>query len=238
LSLETALTSRELQMNHLFRDRREAGRRLGDLFARRTDLREPVVLALPRGGVPVGFEIARALRAPLDVLIVRKLGHPGQPELAMGAIASGGVRVMNPDVVSEAPVPDAELDAVVLQETRELERRERAYRGERPPIDVRGRTVVLADDGVATGSSMLAAIRALRVSGPESVVAAVPVAPQDTVTRLEREADEVVCLASPEPFYAISVWYQSFPQLDDSEVRDILDHRAAEIAEAQSAASS
>jgi putative phosphoribosyl transferase len=238
LSLEAALTSRDVQMNHLFRDRREAGRRLGDLFARRTDLREPVVLALPRGGVPVGFEIARALRAPLDVLIVRKLGFPGQPELAMGAIASGGVGVMNPDMVSAAPVPDAELDAVVLQETRELERREKAYRGARPRIDVRGRTVVLADDGVATGSSMLAAIRALRVAGPESVVAAIPVAPQDALTRLEREADEVVCLASPEPFYAISVWYESFPQLDDSEVRDILDRRAAEIAEAKSAASS
>lgn len=220
-------------MNHLFWDRREAGRRLGHLFARRTDLREPVVLALPRGGVPVGLEIARALRAPLDVLIVRKLGHPRQPELAVGAIASGGVRVMNAEVALEAPVSEADLDAVVRRETRELERRERAYRGERPPIDVRGRTVILADDGVATGSSMLAAIRALRLSEPVSIVVAVPVAPQDTVTRLEREADEVVCLASPEPLYAISVWYQSFPQVDDVQVRDILDLWAAEIAEAE-----
>jgi putative phosphoribosyl transferase len=219
-------------MNHIFADREEAGRRLGHVLARRTGLRDPLVLALPRGGVPVGLGIARALQAPLDVLVVRKLGHPREPELAMGAIASGGVAVMNPAV---GFVPESELNAVLVREARELERREQAYRGARPPLKVRGRTVVLVDDGIATGSSMLAAIRALRASEPDSIVVAVPLAPGDTVSRLEREADEVVCLASPEPFYAIGPWYRSFPQLADVEVRDILELRGAEIAQAPAA---
>lgn len=215
-------------MRSMFSDRREAGRALARLLLRREDLEDPVVLALPRGGVPVGAEIARALDAPLDVLLVRKLGFPRQPELAMGAVASGGVQVMNPDVVGALPIPDELLQEVVERETRELERRERVYRGDRPVAEVRGRTAIVVDDGVATGSSMLAAIRALRVREPERIVVAVPVVPPDTVERLEREADTVIAVATPDPFLAISVWYGDFPQLADEEVRRILEDADAE----------
>ncbi len=215
-------------MKQTFFDRREAGRALAELLSKRTDLVDPVVLALPRGGVPVGFEVARALECPLDVLLVRKLGLPDQPELAMGAIASGGVRVMNPEVVTGAWVSEHEIQRVIEEETRELERRELAYRGDRPPAEVRGRTVILVDDGVATGSSILAAIRALRAREPAAVVVAVPVAPKGTTTHLASEADAVVCAATPEPFYAISLAYGSFPQVSDEEVRALLAQAAAE----------
>jgi putative phosphoribosyl transferase len=214
-----------------FLDREEAGRALARLLKDRSDLHDPVVLALPRGGVPVGYEVASALGAPLDILLVRKLGVPGQPELAMGAIASGGVQVTNRQVMDQIWASKEEIERVVAEETRELERRERAYRGDRPPTDVRGRTVILVDDGVATGSSMLAAIEAIRVREPESVIVAVPVAPAETCTRLGSEADGVVCALTPEPFYAISLFYSSFPQTSDEEVREILDRAEAELTE-------
>ncbi|MEX1258270.1 MAG: phosphoribosyltransferase [Gemmatimonadota bacterium] len=217
-------------MKQLFLDRREAGRKLAGILAKVAPIPDAVVLALPRGGVPVGLEVARALGAPLDVVIVRKLGHPWQPELAMGAIASGGVRVMNPEVVAAGDISEADIAAVLARETRELERRERAYRGDRPPVPVQGRTVVLVDDGVATGSTMLAAVRALRSLGPASIIVAVPVAPADTLSRLRGEADAVACVATPEPFLGIGLWYQRFSQLSDAEVHELLDARAGEMA--------
>lgn len=209
-------------MSQLFENREEAGRALADLLLQRSGLVDPVVLALPRGGVPVGLEVARALAAPLDILVIRKLGSPRQPELAMGAIASGGVRVMNPDVVARVSVSEQEMQRLIEEEARELERRERAYREERPPVEVRGRTVILVDDGVATGSSVLAAIQTARLPEPAAVVVAVPVAPRETCSRLAMEADAVVCVATPEPFFAISLSYRSFPQVSDQEVRSLL----------------
>jgi predicted phosphoribosyltransferase len=187
---------------------------------------DPIVLALPRGGVPVGFEVARALGAPLDVLIVRKLGLPQQPELAIGAIASGGVRVLNMDVVKGLGLPEDMIDEVTRREATELERREKAYRGGAIPPSVVGRSVVLVDDGVATGSTMSAAIAALREQRPHEIIVAVPLAPAETCARLGREADRVVCLESPEPFMAIGLWYASFPQTSDGEVRAYLERAA------------
>ncbi len=204
------------------RDRVEGGRGLAQAlegYGGRGDL---LVLGLPRGGVPVAFEVARALRAPLDVCLVRKLGVPWHEELAMGAIASGGVRVLNEDVISELGIGEEALEAVAAREQRELERRERAYRGDRPPIVVAGRTLVLVDDGVATGATMFAALRALRRGGPAAVVVAVPVAPPDTLARLREEADDVACLLAPWPFSAIGLWYVDFDQTSDAEVRDCL----------------
>jgi putative phosphoribosyl transferase len=215
-------------MSTIFTDRREAGRALAEALAQQGDLTDPVVLALPRGGLPVGREIARALGAPLDIMVVRKLGLPSQPELAMGAVASGGIRVTNPDVLREAEVPDAVLEDVARAEQREVERRERAYRGDRAPLELEGRSVILVDDGIATGSTVRAAIQAARARGAAGVIVAAPVAPPETVERLSREADQVVCLTTPVPFMAISLWYRSFPQVDDREVRRILDEAARE----------
>lgn len=210
-----------------FEDRTEAGKLLGDELARRLERREDVlVLALPRGGVPVGYHVARALGAPLDVFIVRKLGLPGHEELAMGAIASGGVRVMNDEVLRYAPIPQNAIDAVAAREERELERRERSYRGNRPPLDVRGRTVVVVDDGLATGSTMRAAVRALRAMEPRAVIVAVPVAAQSTCRELRPETDEIVCLRTPEPFQAVGLWYRDFDQTTDEEVHDLLERAA------------
>jgi putative phosphoribosyl transferase len=217
-------------VRQLFFDRKQAGGALGAEIARGGLLCDPVVLALPRGGVPVGLEVARALEAPLDVLIVRKLGHPWQPELAIGAIASGGVRVMNREVLAQAGVSVTQIRSVVEEETRELERRERTYRRTRPPIDVRGRDVVLVDDGIATGSTMFAAIEAVRAREPASVIVAVPVAPRETLLELRTLADRVVCIASPEPFGAIGLWYDRFEQVTDDQVRSILDGRESEMA--------
>lgn len=205
-----------------FRDRAEAGRFLAtklSAYAHRPDV---IVLALPRGGVPVAFEVAEALRAPLDVFLVRKLGVPGYEELAMGAIATGGVRVLNEDVIRSLKISSRDIDAVAEQEQRELERRERLYRGGRQAPDVRGRTVILVDDGLATGSSMYAAVRALRMQEPARIVVAVPVAPPSTCEELRREADEVVCAATPEPFYAVGLWYEDFSQVSDEEIRNLL----------------
>jgi predicted phosphoribosyltransferase len=207
-----------------FRNRLEAGQHLGREVLRRlgTSQDNVIVLALPRGGVPVGREVARTLGAPLDVFVVRKLGVPGHEELAMGAIASGGVRVINDEVLRFAPVPPALIESVARRELLELERRERAFRGSRPPLNVEGRTVVIVDDGLATGSTMRAAVRALRSMRPRRIVVAVPVGAQSTCEVLEDEADEVVCLRTPEPFQAVGLWYDDFAQTTDEEVQDLL----------------
>lgn len=207
---------------NVFRDRREAGRRLARELGEYSNRPDVLVLALPRGGVPVGYEVARALHAPLDVFVVRKLGVPGHEELAMGAIASGGVRVLNDDVVRMLDVPDAAIDAVARDEQRELERRESLYRDGRPPADVRGRTVVLVDDGLATGSTMRAAVKALRAQKPARIVVAVPTAAAQTCDQLRREADEVICPSTPEPFRAVGLWYEDFSQTSDDEVHELL----------------
>lgn len=184
---------------------------------------------LPRGGVPVAFEVATALKVPLDVLIVRKLGVPDQPELAMGAIASGGVRVLNEELLRYYPIPDILIESVVAREQKELERRERIYRGARPAPDVRGRTVILVDDGIATGTTMRSAVEALKKIGAAGVVIAVPVAPESVCDEFQRLRDHVIftCLATPEMFFAISLWYEDFPQTTDEEVCDLL-RRAAQ----------
>jgi predicted phosphoribosyltransferase len=210
-----------------FRDRVEAGRQLAARLASYADDPSVLVLALPRGGVPVGYEVARALRAPLDVFLVHKLGVPGHEELAMGAIASGGVRVLNPDVVEMLRIPPSVIEAVTAEEEQELARREREYRDDRPLPAVRGRTVILIDDGLATGSTMRAAAEALRSEGVGRLVVAVPVAPAETRDALAREVDEIVCLATPEPFFGVGMWYEDFSQTSDAEVRALLEQRGA-----------
>jgi len=215
-------------MNRRFLDRREAGRVLATLLDRYANRPDVLVLALPRGGLPVGYEVAQALKAPLDIFLVRKLGVPGHEELAMGALACGGVRVLNEDVVRYLRIPEAAIDAVAKKEQRELERREGLYRDGRPPLDVRGRTVILVDDGLATGSTMRAAIQALRPQRPAAIVVAVPVAAASTCAEFKSEADDVVCASTPEPFHAVGLWYADFTQTTDGEVHDFLE-RAAKI---------
>ncbi len=223
-------------MNHIFKDRRDAARALSAAMAEQGHrLRDAVVLALPRGGVPVGREVARALGAPLDVLVVRKLGVPGQPELAMGAVASGGVRVAEETVLREARISPDVFEHIAEKATRELERRERLFRGARPPLDVRDRTVILVDDGIATGSTMLAAIQGVRARGAGMVVVAVPVAPAEMCARLRREADSVICLETPEPFGAVGFWYESFAQVTDDEVGGILEQARKEHVDGRNA---
>ncbi|HXW05772.1 MAG TPA: phosphoribosyltransferase [Vicinamibacterales bacterium] len=205
-----------------YRDRRHAGAELAghlDAFSSRSDV---VVLALPRGGVPVAYEVARALHAPLDVFVVRKLGVPGHRELAMDAIASGGVRVLNDDVVAWYGIPDAVIDEVGREEQVELERRERQYREGRPAVDVRGRVVLLIDDGLATGSTMKAAVQAIRAHAPSQVIVAVPVGSPETCRQLTTIADTVVCARSPEHLAAVGRWYREFSQTSDDEVRQLL----------------
>jgi predicted phosphoribosyltransferase len=206
----------------LFANRREAGRILASLLMKYTDRDDTLVLALPRGGVPVGFEVAQALRAPLDVFIVRKLGVPGHDELAMGAIATGGVRVLNDDVVISLELESDVIDAVAAREGKELTRRERLYRGARPTPDVRGRTVILVDDGLATGSTMRAAVVALRQQRPARIVVAVPVAPPETCEEFKTEVDEVACAATPRMFNGVGRWYEDFSQTTDAEVHELL----------------
>ena len=202
-----------------FRNRAEAGHLLGaDLAKRFAASDQTIVLGLPRGGVPVAAEVAKALRAPLDVFIVRKLGLPGHEELAMGAIASGGVRVLNQEVLGYVPVPQKAIDAVAAREQEELERREKSYRGSRPPLDVRGKTVIVVDDGLATGSTMRAAVEALRKMEPRSIVVAVPVAAAQTCEEFRRDGIDTVCLRTPEPFEAVGYWYDDFAQTSDEEV--------------------
>lgn len=205
-----------------FADRRDAGRRLAEHLTGYRGRDDVVVLGLPRGGVPVAYEVAKALGAPLDVFLVRKLGVPGHEELAMGAIASGGVQVMNEDVLSSTDVPADAVEAVAGRELERLRGQERAYRGDRPPLDVRGRVVILVDDGLATGASMRAAIRALRDRDAGRIVAAVPTAPADTCDALRHEVDEVVCFQTPEPFMAVGLWYRDFSPVRDEEVSDLL----------------
>jgi putative phosphoribosyl transferase len=215
-------------MRERFEDRREAGRRLAAALRHDAGRPDVVVLGLPRGGVPVAAEVARMLGLPLDVLVVRKLGTPGQEELAMGAIASGGVRVLNPEVVGYLGLPDEVIDRAAEREGRELERRDHLYREGRPPLSLRGRTAILVDDGVATGSTMKAAVAAVRQLGAARVVVAVPVASREAEQELERLADEVVALATPEPFYAVGLWYGDFAQTSDEEVRQLLGEAHAE----------
>ncbi|MBW0017344.1 MAG: phosphoribosyltransferase [Mycobacterium sp.] len=205
-----------------FHDRREAGRVLAGQLAAYRDANDLLVLGLARGGVPVGWEVASALHAPLDVFLVRKLGVPRWSELAMGALASGGGLVMNDSVVSSLHITDQQVREVIESETVELRRREHAYRGGRPPANARGKTVILVDDGVATGASMLAAVRALRAEGPKSIVVAVPVAPPSACRELAREAEDVVSVSSPIVFDAVGEVYADFRQVSDDEVRDLL----------------
>jgi predicted phosphoribosyltransferase len=205
-----------------FRNRAEAGRQLAEKLAAYANKPDILVLALPRGGVPVGFEVADALGAPLDVFVVRKLGVPGYEELAMGAVATGGRRVLNDEIVRGLGIPETEIDGVVARELQELARRERLYRGDRPPPDVGGRTVILVDDGLATGATMRAAVRALRQRQPASIVVAVPTASPDTCEALRAEADDVICTMTPEPFFAVGHWYDDFTQTTDEEVHDLL----------------
>ena len=209
-------------MSLRFRDRHEAGHRLADALAARAPLHAPVILALPRGGVPVGWQVARALGAPLDVMVVRKLGVPGHEELAMGAIASGGIRVVSDEVVHALAIPPRVLADMAVMEEDELLRQERAFRGDRPAIPLAGRTAVLVDDGLATGSTMLAAVAAARAGSAARVMVAVPVAPPDTCRRLSEHADEVICLSTPARFRAVGDWYDDFSQVDDAEVRRLL----------------
>jgi len=209
-------------MMRRFPNRAEAGSLLASQlthFAGRPNVR---ILALPRGGVPVAFEIAQALKLPLSVFVVRKLGVPGQEELAMGAVASGNVRILQPHVVQALRIPQSFIEAVTAEEIRELARRERAFRGDRPSPDVRGRTIILVDDGLAPGSTMRAAVAALKLQRPERIIVAVPVAASETCNQLGNEVDEVICLKTPTSFRAVGLCYENFPQLTDEEVRTLL----------------
>jgi predicted phosphoribosyltransferase len=210
-----------------FANRREAGRRLAAQLQQYAGRRDVIVLALPRGGVPVGYEIALALDVPLDVFEVRKLGVPGQQELAMGAIGSGGAMYLNEDVIAALHIPYELVMAVAEREQAELERREAVYRDNRPRPELQGKIAIIVDDGLATGASMRAAVAALRKQSPSRIVVAVPVAPSQTCAELRAEADEAVCLLTPASFYAVGTWYDDFRQVDDDEVRELLS-RAAE----------
>lgn len=209
-------------MSQRFENRAGAGRVLATMLGAYAGQPEAIVLALPRGGVPVGFEVAVTLGLPLDVFLVRKLGVPGHEELAMGAIATGGIRVLNDDVVTPLGIDVGTIDRVAASEQRELERREIAYRDGRAVPDVRGRTVILVDDGLATGSTMLVAIRALRMQDPARIVVAVPTAAPPVCREIGGEADEIICAMTPEPFYAVGLWYDDFSETTDAEVRDLL----------------
>jgi predicted phosphoribosyltransferase len=205
-----------------FRNRTDAGRQLAEKLAAYANRPDVLVLALPRGGAPVGFEVARELGAPLDVFLVRKLGVPGYEELAMGAVATGGVRVLNDEIVRGLGISEHEIDAAAARELQELARRQRLYRGDRPLPDIAGRTIILVDDGLATGATMRAAIAAVRQQQPARIVVAVPTASPDTCEALKAEADDVVCAMTPEPFLAVGHWYEDFTQTTDDEVRELL----------------
>ena len=215
-------------MSTLYRDRSDAGRQLAPLLTAYAQRPDVLVLALPRGGVPVAYEVAKALHVPLDVFVVRKLGVPGHKELAMGAIATGGIRVLNEDVVHMLRIPIHVIDEVTVEEQQELERREHLYRDDRPAPYVGNRTIILIDDGLATGSTMRAAAQALRQQRPARIVVAVPVSAPSTCDELGREVDEIVCAATPEPFYGVGLWYEDFSQTTDQEVHDLLTHAAQE----------
>ena len=207
----------------IFANRKEAGQKLAIRLRKYADRSDIVVLGAPRGGVPVAFEIAADLKAPLDVFVLRKLGVPGREELAFGAIASGGVRILNRDIVEGLGITGLDIERVTRAEKEELERRERTYRGGKAPLNVSGLTVILVDDGIATGSTMKAAVRALRQMKPARIVIAVPVAPPSTCNQLRSEADELVCLETPQPFYGVGQFYSDFSQVSDEEVKELLD---------------
>ena len=211
-----------------FEDRFDAGRFLAQQLKHHAGKPDVAVLALPRGGVPVAFEIARALGAPLDVFVVRKLGAPGYEELAMGAIATGGVRVFNEEVIQHLGVSESWIEASIQEQEEELQRREEAYRGDRAPVEIENHTVILVDDGLATGASMRAAVRALRLRHPAAVTVAVPIGSRDTCDQFRAEVEEVVCARTPEPFHAVGAWYRNFTQTTDEEVRELLNRAAHE----------
>ncbi len=212
-----------------FKDRRDAGRKLAEKLSAYTHRSEVSVLALPRGGVPVAYEVALALRAPLDIYIVRKLGLPEHEELALGAIASGGVRVLNEDIIQMLGVPLPLIDMVAQREQEELKRREHEYRGDKPASQLRDRIVVLIDDGLATGASMRAAVAGVRIQHPKRIVVAVPTAASETCEAFAPEVDELICLVIPEPFYGVSRWYEDFSQTTDQEVRELLAEAARQL---------
>ncbi len=209
-------------MRPRFLDRYDAGRHLASALSTYADRSDLLILALPRGGVPVAYEVARALHAPLDVFLVRKLGFPGHPELAMGAIATGGVRIIDNQLVQMFGVPDDAIERVTAVELRELERREQLYRAGRAAPDVTGHTVILIDDGLATGSTMRAAVEALRQEGARKIVVAVPVAPPETCESFREIVDDIVCAVTPEPFQAVGLWYANFSETSDDEVKELL----------------
>lgn len=206
----------------LFENRMDAGQKLAQKLLNYANRSDVIILALPRGGVPVAFEVAKVLHAPLDIFLVRKLGVPGHEELAMGAIASGGVLALNHSVVEVLDISDELIDRAAAKEHQELERRERAYRGDRPKPEVRHRTVILVDDGLATGASMRAAVMALRTQEPARIVVAVPTAAPETCQAFEDEVDEIICAVTPEPFWGVGAWYRDFSQTTDAEVRHLL----------------
>jgi putative phosphoribosyl transferase len=218
----------------LFEDRFDAGRLLASRLREFADRNDVVVLGLPRGGVPVGYEVAKALSAPLDIFVVRKLGVPGREELAMGAIASGGIVALNQNLIETLGISQKTVDAVISREQRELERRERDYHDGRPPVQVEGRKTILVDDGLATGSSMHAAVTALRKESPAQIVVAVPVAAAATCSEIEAEVDRMICPVTPEYFQAVGYWYRDFSQISDEEVRELL-RRAAEFQRSKAA---
>jgi putative phosphoribosyl transferase len=214
----------------IFHDRAEAGRLLADKLADYAGRSDVAVLGLPRGGIPVAFEVARELHAPLDVFLVRKLGVPGYEELAMGALATGGVRVLNEEVTRALGISEDVVESIAAKAQDELERRELVFRGNRPPLDLGGRIVILVDDGLATGSTMKAAVAAVCRQGPAQTVIAVPVGSQETCAELQSAADEIVCLRTPDPFRAVGLWYKNFSQTTDQEVRDLLQRAEEEHA--------
>jgi len=218
-------------MERAFSNRAEAGRQLAEKLDKYAGHKDVIVLGLPRGGVPVAYEVAKRLRAPLDVFIVRKLGVPGFEELAAGAIASGGVRVLNEEVMRAIPYADEAIEAVTVRETAELERREQIYREGRPSPELRDRVVILVDDGLATGATMRAAVKALRQRGAAKIVVAVPVGPPDTCREIEQEADETICLSTPPFFQAVGQYYEDFSQTSDEDVRELLSQAAQDISE-------
>ena len=220
-------------MAERFSNRTDAGRRLADALVRYSGRDDVIVLGLPRGGVPVAYEIASALDAPLDVFLVRKLGLPGHEEFGIGAIASGGTRVVDESVLRAYDVDPATLDRITAREERELERREKLYRDDRPPPPIRNRAVILVDDGLATGSTMRAAIAALRAQAPREIVVAVPVGAAETCAAMAKIADDVVCLSTPDPFIAVGLWYENFDQTEDEEVHELLERSASRAARAR-----
>ena len=216
----------QMWVEPIFRDRTAAGQILAEKLNASIKNQDFLILALPRGGVPVGFEIAHRFHADLDVFLVRKLGVPGHEELAMGAVASGGVRVLNHSVIEELRIPSTVVERITRREEQEIARRERLYRHDRLPLNPAKRTAVLVDDGLATGATMLAAIRALRAPAPDRLIVAVPVASTQACAEVRQEVEQLICLATPEPFYAVGIWYEDFPQTSDEEVEELLERAA------------